>query len=432
MDAHEVRIDDLEADVAVDVTSLETDVAAHESRLDTLETDVATHESRIDSLEVDVDAETTRLGIHPSDYIDNRIAGLTANDSTKLIYSTQDHATPTYVRSSTCWGADLDLTCVSPWNSGNAHLWAGTAITPRHIVLANHAFVVNGSTVRFITSAGTVVTRTLSSSMQVGSTDIRIGLLDSDLPSTITPAKLLPDNWSDWITAYRTAVCYTDQEEKLLVYDLSLLTSTTVTLTAPIDTQRLAFYELPISGDSGNPVFIIIRGETVLLGTFYTPSSFPTLIGDYRAGVLSAISTLGAYGHTPEDVTMGPSIDVAAVRNNAESIKFTTSGSPVATGKIPGYHVFSKSKKIAGYSLSVDAGTATAKFWKIASGTAVPTVANVINTSGVSIGSGTHYKQFTVSDFTTTDITAGDILACALTAASGVGEITVTLEVTNP
>ena len=59
-------------------------------------------------------------------------------------------------------------------------------------------------------------------------------------------------------------------------------------------------------------------------------------------------------------------------------------------------------------------------------------MADINVSSGVSIGSGTHYKQFSVSDFTTTTITAGDILACALTASSGVGEITVTLEVTNP
>lgn len=193
-----------DADVpASNSTNLTRSIAALDVRLDEVEDDVQSLDwgGLTGDLEDQDDLMVRLNATHPSDEVDNAIDGLTANNSTKLVYSTQDHATPSYVRSTTCWGAGFDLTCVSPWNSGNAHLWAGTAITPRHIVMANHAYVQTGATIRFITSTGGVVTRTVSNSMQVGSTDIRIGLLDSDLPDSITPAKLLPDDWSRWLTA---------------------------------------------------------------------------------------------------------------------------------------------------------------------------------------------------------------------------------------
>lgn len=73
---------------------------------------------------------------------------------------------------------------------------------------------------------------------------------------------------------------------------------------------------------------------------------------------------------------------------------------------------------IAGYNLLVDAGTVTVKFWKIATGTAIPTVSNVINTSGVGIASGTAIHSATTSDFTTTTVTANDIVAMNITAVA--------------
>jgi hypothetical protein len=74
---------------------------------------------------------------------------------------------------------------------------------------------------------------------------------------------------------------------------------------------------------------------------------------------------------------------------------------------------------IQAYNLVVDTGTITVKFWKIATGTAIPTSSNSINTSGVSISTGTAIHSTTLSDFTTTTVTANDIMAMNITAASG-------------
>jgi hypothetical protein len=108
---------------------------------------------------------------------------------------------------------------------------------------------------------------------------------------------------------------------------------------------------------------------------------------------------------------------------NTQPHGFTTSGT-VATGKTKGFYTHPVAATLVGWNLAVDAGTATVTIWKIAAGTAVPTVANSISTSGVSISTGTAVQSTTMTDFTTTAVTANDIFAYNISAVSGVGEIT--------
>ena len=74
---------------------------------------------------------------------------------------------------------------------------------------------------------------------------------------------------------------------------------------------------------------------------------------------------------------------------------------------------------ISAYDLILQpSGTITVKFWDIASGTAAPTSANSINTSGVSISTGTSVHSTVVSDFISTSIAAYDRLAMNVTASA--------------
>lgn len=61
-------------------------------------------------------------------------------------------------------------------------------------------------------------------------------------------------------------------------------------------------------------------------------------------------------------------------------------------------------------------GTVTFKFLKVASGTAQPTAANPINTSGVSLTTGTCVRSTTLTDFTTTAVTQYDLVSATPTA----------------
>lgn len=73
---------------------------------------------------------------------------------------------------------------------------------------------------------------------------------------------------------------------------------------------------------------------------------------------------------------------------------------------------------IVGYSITADAGTATFKTWRKASGTAIPTNSDSISTSGVALSSGTAVESTTVSDWTDTTLDAGDIIGLNLSTVA--------------
>jgi hypothetical protein len=106
---------------------------------------------------------------------------------------------------------------------------------------------------------------------------------------------------------------------------------------------------------------------------------------------------------------------------------FDGGGSAIAADKTAYFHL-PYDCTVQATNILVDTGTLTFKMWKIAAGTAKPTVANVINTSGISISSGTNIRSTTLSDFTSTTVTARDIGAITLTAVSGATQATITLE----
>ncbi len=100
------------------------------------------------------------------------------------------------------------------------------------------------------------------------------------------------------------------------------------------------------------------------------------------------------------------------------------------TGQQGSYWRSPCSGTITGWDFAVDAGTATVQTWKIATGTASPTVSNSISTAGVSISSNTAIHSTTTSDFTTTTVTQGDILAFNLSAVATATKLAFQLEIT--
>lgn len=233
------------------------------------------------------------MGRNATEAIDTRIAG--KNPATdKAVFSVQDHATPTYVRNISCWCYDLrqQMTCISPWNSQYHNQGAGTAITAQHIILSAHAEIAVGSTVRFITANNAVVDSIIRGKarhpLYSGSpnyyNDLTVYTLDSPLPASITPCKLLPANYASYLSYLdnaRPPVLVLDQEEKALVTELRQLDNSAVFVKPGLHLDRLGFYEDLITGDSGDPAFLIINDTLVLLttltgggpggGTFVTP-----------------------------------------------------------------------------------------------------------------------------------------------------------------
>lgn len=108
----------------------------------------------------------------------------------------------------------------------------------------------------------------------------------------------------------------------------------------------------------------------------------------------------------------------------ARGISFTVGDPGLASALVAGntttdYVTVPFACTISAYNLLIDAGTIQVKFWKVATGTAIPTAANAINTSGVSTGINTAIHSTTLTDFTATTVTKDDIMAMNITGSSG-------------
>ena len=245
-----------------------------------------------------------------TDCIDNQILG--ADPATqKELYGVQNHSSSTYTRNEDFWLKDTfnvsandtrlqALTCISPYNSDGSNKKAGVAITPRHIICATHYKIAVGSTIRFITRQNSVVDRTVVGTVSIGSSDIEIQILDSDLPSSITPCKVLPSNYASYLPADLALMPFLalDQEEKGLVGEIRTVfpdTKTVNWLSQPnnqaLTAQRRAFGEEVVTFDSGNPMFFVTKTQLWLFSTAFHAFDGP-LLSNYISEINTAINTL--------------------------------------------------------------------------------------------------------------------------------------------
>ena len=223
-----------------------------------------------------------------------------------------------FVKSFDCWAADIDLTCVSPWNSQSKNQRAGTLISPRHVLFAAHFPVYKNYTITFVDTNNTVITRTVTEirthADYVGNPvyypDLTVGLLNADVPTNqISYAKVLPDNYADYIRTGRGLPCIRfDQEEKATVGDITDVNSgdRRVSARSPTSQDRLAFNEELITGDSGNPMFILLNNEPVLL-TVLTNGGFGgggTAIVAFKNDINGMMNDLSPGGYQLEAIDL--------------------------------------------------------------------------------------------------------------------------------
>jgi hypothetical protein len=255
---------------------------------------------------------TNSLAKEVSEAVDSRINNLNASTS-KPIYSTQNHTTPTYTRNINCWAADLNLTSISPWNSTGGATRAGVLISPRHIIFAAHYQINNGATIRFVDNNNNIITRTMVNKLTHPNytpyyPDISIGVLDSDVPESINFVKILPQNWANYLpslsSTYRVPCLVLDQEEKALISDLYSL-DTRARFITPTDTTRIDFFENIILGDSGNPAFLIINNELVIITVWtFGGAGGGTSILYHKDAINTMMDSLGG-GYSLTEINLG-------------------------------------------------------------------------------------------------------------------------------
>ena len=184
---------------------------------------------------------------------------------------------------------------------------------------------------------------------------------------------------------------------------------------------------------------------TGLLRDGTTPSA-SELSGDATTSGSNVVTVAKVNGNTPGGTCSGQfvrSIDSSArpscnpisstdlpASSKIRAIGYTFDGNGSAlTAGTTKYLTVPFACTISAWNFAVDAGTATIKIWKKATGTAIPTVTDSISQStGISIASGTALHSTTLSDFTTTAVAANDIIAFNLFAASGVSYLNFILE----
>ena len=215
--------------------------------------------------------------------VDSRIAGkIPSTALCKFNNYTNNGIDLRFDANTNFWAKDVDTSCASMWNVQDDEmscLMAGTAISSRHVIFVFHFTPSIGATLYFMDNDGNVYSNTLIKTVGLSVTpanDVRIGLLASQLPTNIVPAKILPSDYYRYIgTGKKLPSVRFDQEEKLIVSELNALSKVVkkngdVSCVQSPSMLRSAFFEPVVSGDSGNPRFLIMGDSVVLLCTMWT------------------------------------------------------------------------------------------------------------------------------------------------------------------
>ena len=166
------------------------------------------------------------------------------------------------------WVWKLDLTGVA-WDLDTTV----TAITPRHVVMAAHFPRSKGQQVGFHDRKGRFHRReieavvTLSEVGQPG--DVSIGLLDRALPTSIRTYPLLSLDPSAAAALVGAPVLVTDQDRRVFIHRIARITGNGISFRFDAELD-LARRKNLVVGDSGNPAFVLTRGELALIETHST------------------------------------------------------------------------------------------------------------------------------------------------------------------
>lgn len=196
------------------------------------------------------------------------------------------------------------------------------------------------------------------------------------------------------------------------------------TLLSALETNAAAIAAFSGIGSCTNKAVTAVNANavptcTTITSAYVDSSIAPTLSPTFTGTPVGPTASIDA-GSTQ----LATTAYVDRMKTRSISFQFgTPGGSAISTGVL-GYATVPFACSITGWSIAVDAGTATVKTLKVAAGTAIPTLgSNSISTSGVSIASGTVLQSTTLTDFTSSTVTANDIIAADLITTSGVGYI---------
>ena len=164
------------------------------------------------------------------------------------------------------WLKGVDFSCVSPWNDSYGTTRAGTLISRRHIVFVRHYPLTKGTRILFVDQEGEICPCTIGATKALERGDVMVGLLDYEVTPNIRPAKILPDDYARHIGDGKGLPIVTfNQREQVFLSQMEGVKPTFVNNVAPTMEAWKALGGNLIGGDSGNPAFLLIGDEAVLL-----------------------------------------------------------------------------------------------------------------------------------------------------------------------
>ena len=294
--------------------------------------------------QANIKIQKTNLASYISNSIHERVYD--KNPATSInLYTTKSPSLNTnipdvYIRNPSCWINGIkNISCISPaqMSGGLApNLRRGTLITPKHMIFAEHYYIgvpQQGVPFIFVDENNNVVRRKIMQIMPITvqlaspepNPDLAIGVLDQEVPSNIKPAKVLPANFESYFNvtgnisgpnSYSIGNILTlalDQEDKALIkaityyqnqpeFGLGIVNFSEKN----ISTNPYAndWEEYIVAGDSGNPIFLIIDNELVMISLWSGPFVGPFLPLNYNSinNVINILSPNEGYSVSPIDL----------------------------------------------------------------------------------------------------------------------------------
>jgi hypothetical protein len=172
-----------------------------------------------------------------------------------------------------------------------------TLVSPEHVVMAAHYQRPVGTALVFHDRRGRPQRRVLAAVESLaGIADVAVGRLDAPLPDSVRPYRVLPPSGGYGALAGCLAVV-SDQHRKAFIHEIAGVTGNGLHFRHPA-ASRISPHLTKnlVTGDSGNPSFLLVGGELVLIETHTTggPGAGPFLSSPaVFAAINGAMSKLG-------------------------------------------------------------------------------------------------------------------------------------------
>ena len=233
----------------------------------------------------------------------------------RRLFSGFTQATFSWIRNPASWVRVFNWTGYAAGINGLGGVGGGTLITRRHVLLAHHVpYPARPFDIFFVNADSRTFQYKVTAIQQVEGSDIAIGTLDRDADPSLAVYRVLPDNWTQYISnkviqptatyiamgltaptqSFVLPVLYSGQTRKVSTADVTSIVGGLAGVDIPAFEVARAFGDAIIGGDSGNPIFAMLGDELVLLGAMYTGpdrgftvGTFPWLIT--QRGAIEAI-----------------------------------------------------------------------------------------------------------------------------------------------